>query len=99
MDSTYIDSDPPSGVCGVCGSGSKYRCSRCRLPYCSLKCYKVHNKAQSELCETRKRKREEKNEKDREMLSAEFFADSLGCACNKSIGSFAVCRSYILWSP
>ena len=67
MDSTYIDSDPPSGVCGVCGSGSKYRCSRCRLPYCSLKCYKVHNKAQSELCETRKRKREEKNEKDREI--------------------------------
>ena len=65
---TYIDSDPPSGVCGVCGSdSSKYRCSRCRLPYCSLKCYKVHNKAQSELCETRKRKREEKNEKDREI--------------------------------
>ena len=67
---SYIDEDPPSGVCGVCGNekdGSKYRCSRCRLPYCSLTCFKVH-KTKSELCETRKRKRELNIEKNREVM-------------------------------
>ena len=29
--------------CQVCGNFSKYRCTRCREPYCSLKCYKTHN--------------------------------------------------------
>ena len=74
--------DPPVGVCGVCGSkkdGSKYRCSACRLPYCSLSCYKSH-KAQKEFCETRKRKREEKVEKRAEnakRAKVEAVADSL----------------------
>ncbi|KAL7799714.1 hypothetical protein V8C37DRAFT_398601 [Trichoderma ceciliae] len=30
-------------LCGVCESSpGKYKCSRCRLPYCSVKCSKVH---------------------------------------------------------
>ena len=33
----------PRTFCQVCGNFSKYRCTRCREPYCSLKCYKTHN--------------------------------------------------------
>ncbi|TFA99201.1 hypothetical protein CCMA1212_008949 [Trichoderma ghanense] len=30
-------------LCGVCGSNpGKYKCSRCRLPYCSVPCSKAH---------------------------------------------------------
>ena len=68
---TYIDSDPPSGTCGVCGSDKdgpevSMLAMSTSVLLLSLKCYKVH-KAQNELCETRKRKREEKSEKDREI--------------------------------
>ncbi|KAJ3166400.1 hypothetical protein HDU88_003268 [Geranomyces variabilis] len=34
---------PAANVCLVCQvAPSKYKCSTCRLPYCSLACYKVH---------------------------------------------------------
>ena len=29
--------------CQVCGNFSKYRCTRCREPYCCIRCYKTHN--------------------------------------------------------
>ncbi|KAL7809870.1 hypothetical protein V8C44DRAFT_350375 [Trichoderma aethiopicum] len=32
-----------ANLCGVCGSNpGKYKCSRCRLPYCSVPCSKAH---------------------------------------------------------
>ncbi|KAL6861049.1 hypothetical protein J3F83DRAFT_230496 [Trichoderma novae-zelandiae] len=34
---------PSAVLCGVCGSNpGKYKCSRCRLPYCSVPCSKAH---------------------------------------------------------
>ncbi|XP_044530225.1 zinc finger HIT domain-containing protein 3 isoform X1 [Gracilinanus agilis] len=29
-------------VCGVCEERPKYRCPACRVPYCSVPCYKKH---------------------------------------------------------
>ena len=29
-------------VCVICGGGNKYRCPRCRVRYCSLKCCSLH---------------------------------------------------------
>ncbi|XP_056672446.1 zinc finger HIT domain-containing protein 3 [Monodelphis domestica] len=29
-------------VCGVCEEEPKYRCPACRVPYCSVPCYKKH---------------------------------------------------------
>ena len=34
----------PEIPCGICnGAASLYKCPKCTTPYCSLKCYKMHN--------------------------------------------------------
>jgi len=36
-----LKTDPSCGVCGQIG-GNKYKCPRCRFPYCSVKCCREH---------------------------------------------------------
>ncbi|XP_044530227.1 zinc finger HIT domain-containing protein 3 isoform X2 [Gracilinanus agilis] len=36
-------------VCGVCEERPKYRCPACRVPYCSVPCYKKHKGDSKEL--------------------------------------------------
>jgi zinc finger HIT domain-containing protein 1 len=33
----------PRKFCQVCGNFSKYKCTRCREPFCSTRCYQTHN--------------------------------------------------------
>ena len=33
----------PRMFCNMCGNFGKYRCVRCREPYCCIKCYEAHN--------------------------------------------------------
>jgi len=28
--------------CVICRANKKYKCSKCRMPYCSSQCYQVH---------------------------------------------------------
>ncbi|KAL1303936.1 hypothetical protein AAFC00_000389 [Neodothiora populina] len=38
-----------ASICGVCQlQPSKYKCSKCELPYCSLACYKSHKDSHAE---------------------------------------------------
>ncbi|RGP79690.1 zinc finger hit domain-containing 3 [Fusarium longipes] len=40
---TTTTSTPKPSLCGVCNTNPpKYKCPRCRLPYCSVACNKVH---------------------------------------------------------
>ncbi|KAJ3192207.1 hypothetical protein HK101_006892 [Irineochytrium annulatum] len=44
-----LTSNVPCTVCSV--ATSKYKCSTCLIPYCSLACYKSHKAAPAQPCE------------------------------------------------
>ncbi|CAO3630153.1 unnamed protein product [Cunninghamella blakesleeana] len=69
--------------CTICQEGiSKYKCSTCRIPYCSLVCYKTHKETpcqkvlsqeteKSTNNQPKKSDREEDEEEDESRLSLE----------------------------
>jgi hypothetical protein len=36
-------------ICGICGEQEhKYKCPKCRIPYCSVSCYQLHSSSEGE---------------------------------------------------
>ena len=53
-----------SAECEVCGEKAKYKCPRCRVPYCSVSCCQTHKKKQCEPPPRCSGAPGEKNERD-----------------------------------